>query len=156
MGAFLSSLFLSAEDFVTKETITLWMYPRGSSPTSIQIKRNKIVKVLDFSTKWWHIEYKDKKGYASKYYFSRKNAEEFEQKLWFFGELPRNESHELLMNEVNSEGSFLVRYSPNLEKYVLCVNKHDKNKKIFKLKHFDIKEDSDSKFVSKGLLIFMN
>jgi hypothetical protein len=70
------------------------------------------------STKWWYIEYKKTTDYASKCYFARRGYHEHEKKLWYFRELPRNEAKELLMQEGNSEGSFLVRYSTNINKKV--------------------------------------
>jgi hypothetical protein len=160
MGRSWSKFFSSADHFITKEDVTLWIYLTDKNPTSVVIKKNEKVKVLDFSTKWWYIEYKKTTGYASKHYFARRGSHEHEKKLWYFGELPRNEAKELLMQEINSEGSFLVRYSTNINKYILCVKKHNAGNMTFEVKYFDITEDEgkfwlseNQKFDSIGSLI---
>ena len=111
---FRTKLF-STNDFIAKEDVTLWIYQDDSNPKPIHIKKNKTVVVKDASTKWWYIKYKDTKvakvkGYASKYYFAKNNSKDYEKQLWYFGELSRDESAELLMNETNSEGSYFVRF----------------------------------------------
>ena len=74
MGRSWSKLFSFTDHFITKEDVTLWIYSTEADPTSVVITKNEKVKVLDFSTKWWYIEYKKTTGYASKYYFARRGS----------------------------------------------------------------------------------
>ena len=80
MGSVLSTKQFSAKgDFITKEDVTLWIYPNNSDPTSIHVKKNETVKVLDFGTKWWQIKYKNTKGYSLKQQYVRKGAKDMKR-----------------------------------------------------------------------------
>ena len=151
MGSlFTKTNFSSADCYMAKEDVTLWQYGNTNSvtPTSFQVKKNCKVKVIDYSTKWWEIEYQGKKGYASKFYFYeyKDKIEDHEKALWYFGTLPRNEAVDLLMQEVNTEGSYLIRYSDNVKKFVLSVKKYTENDDKFNIKHFDIYRKKDDRF----------
>ena len=138
------------QETVTKEDTTLWIYHQQEKPTTTQIKKGQQVKIIEDATKWWQVEHNGKKGYASKYNFCKKGAAGHEKELWYYGPLPRNEAVELLMNEVNNEGAFLIRFSNHVNKFVLTAKKYHENKSEFEIKHFDIFEKNNKFYINQG------
>ena len=111
------------------------------------MKKGKPVKVLDCSTKWWKVKHKINIGFASKFYFAKSNAEPYERKDWYFGELPRQESENALREECNKEGSFIVRCKEGLDNkvFILSVkhNKIEKETQMSHISHFELKTDEN-------------
>ena len=111
------------------------------------MKNGKPVKVLDCSTKWWKVKHKINIGFASKFYFAKHNAEPYERKDWYFGELPRQESENALRKDCNKEGSFIVRCKEGLDNkvFILSVkhNKIEKETQMSHISHFELKTDEN-------------
>ena len=84
--------------------MSLWQYNLSQNPKNLTIKKDSVVKVLDCSTKWWKVRHKIGTGYASRYHFTKRYAELYERKDWYFGELPREECEKALNEVFNKEG----------------------------------------------------
>ena len=91
MYAFISEQFKLKDDYTTKEDMTFWQYDLSQNPKNLTLKKDSSVKVLDCSTQWWKVKHKIGTGYASRYHFTKRYAELYERKDWYFGELPREE-----------------------------------------------------------------
>ena len=59
-----SEVFKLKDVYTTKERTTLWQYDENQTTKSISLGKNSKVKILDCSTKWWHVKYKKDTGYA--------------------------------------------------------------------------------------------
>jgi len=134
------------DEYITKQDVTIWKYAEGKNPESFQIKAHGKVAVLDNSTKWWQVKKGNFTGFAAEYYFARNDVEhDYEKEPWFFGEVSRNDSTDLLNQDANPEGSYIIRYSTRSSKFVLDVKVFDVSNGDYIHKHFDVKQ-GDGKF----------
>ena len=148
----ISELFKLKDEYVTTEEVTLWQYDVDQKPKSIILKKHADVKILDCSTKWWNVKYKKIKGYASKYYFSKKFVDPYEKQVWYFGEIPREECEKLLQAKCNADSSFMVRSKEKLDEkiFILSVKHFDEHSQVSVIKHLKITVHGNKLFTVSG------
>eukprot|EP00092_Neocalanus_flemingeri_P021490 GFUD01023304.1.p1 GENE.GFUD01023304.1~~GFUD01023304.1.p1 ORF type:complete len:528 (+),score=118.54 GFUD01023304.1:41-1585(+) len=134
------------DEHIAKQDVTLWKYVEGKEPESLHVKEHEKVSVLSNATKWWQVKKGSYTGFAARYYFARRDAEnDYEKEPWFFGEVSRPETIDMLSQISNPEGSYIIRYSTKSNKFVLDVKVFDIGKGEYMYKHFDVKQ-GDEKF----------
>ena len=116
--------------YIAKEDVTLWRFkgdtvstkkcPKGSE---FQVLPKEDKKKYDVSDRYWEFRHRGGlfqtfTGFACRHYFYPKNFDSPEEmNSWYFGVLDRQETKELLLNEANGDGAYLVRYSGNKAKF---------------------------------------
>ena len=129
------------EVYITKQDVTLWMCKDDKGSESFTLKKNTKVFVLDNYTKWWQVQTENFVGFAAAYYFARNDAEkDYEKEPWYFGDVARADIEGMMKNDMNPDGSYIIRYSTKVAKFVLDLKLFDVNQGDFIYKHFDVKE----------------
>ena len=155
----------SGDIYVAKEDVTLWkfkgdnsstkIYPKGSEFNVLQKEKSK---GYDSSDRYW--EFKKKgglacttRGFACRLYFYPKNFESPEEmNPWYFGVLDRQETKEILLNDANGDGAYLVRYSENKDKFVMSMKYFDKDLDDWQVKNYTVNRGDAKK--NKGPFFF--
>ena len=151
-----------SNQYFAKQDVTIWNYQEDSDPVGHPVRKNDLVTVLDTTGKWWKVIKDGVTGYASKYYFAQAGSTGHSKEPWFFGEMSREDCHELLDHKANPEGSYLVRWSSNAGQFVLGIRLFSERNHHYYYKHFDVKTQagkyffaSENKFSSLSGLISM-
>merc|ERR1719499_2402754 len=146
----LNCLNNASNTYFAKQDVTLWSYEQASRPVGHLVRKNEYVRVLEDEGKWWKIQKEDIIGYASRYYFAMYGSHGYLKEPWYFGNLSREDCHELLGHKANPEGSYLVRWSENARQFVLGIRLYEPRQHRYYYKHFDVKyEDGKYFFVTQ-------
>ena len=131
--------FVDTDTYFAKQDVTIWSYEQASRPVGHPVSQNDKVTLIETNGKWSKVTKDDITGYASKYYFAPLGSKGHTKEPWFFGEMSREDCHELLDHKANPEGSYLVRWSKNANKFVLGIRLFNINSHSYHYKHFDVK-----------------
>jgi len=155
----------SGDIYVAKEDVTLWKFKGDNSTTKIYPKGSEFnvlkkekSKGYDSSDRYW--EFKKRgglacttRGFACRLYFYPKNFESPEEmNPWYFGILDRQETKEILLNDANGDGAYLVRYSENKDKFVMSMKYFDKDLDDWQVKNYTVNRGDAKK--NKGQFFF--
>uniref|UniRef100_A0A6I8Q2T5 Tyrosine-protein kinase n=1 Tax=Xenopus tropicalis TaxID=8364 RepID=A0A6I8Q2T5_XENTR len=136
-----------------KRFVSLWDF-KAEAPEELSFKVGDVFEVLDRSGDWWHVQKlkgdgkgKPEVGYVPYNFLAEEGT--VEEQEWFFGEKSRTEAVNLLMDEGNTNGSFLIRASDKHGiLYVLSVRHQDSTR------HFKIMRNPEGQFHLNNMTFF--
>ena len=68
--------------------------------------------MLEENPTWWKVKCGTVEGFASKYFFAKRDAlNDHEKEPWYFGDICREDAERFLKDPANPDGSFLVRHT---------------------------------------------
>ena len=101
-----------------------------------------IFQVLEANPTWWKVKCGAVEGYASKYFFAKRDAAtEKEKEPWYFGDICREDAERFLKDPANPDGSFLVRHTSSEGGMDVLVIKHFGVNERYEYFHHPIKTD---------------
>merc|ERR1719397_537179 len=129
------------EIWVAKEDVSLFQFSGSNSNTKKFSKGTEFTVVAENADRYWEFQQigwgcLGTRGFASRYKFFRKNSDTIEdQNPWYFGKLSRQEMKELLLNDANMDGAFLVRWSEAKYKFLLSMKHFDHHQEEWLIKN---------------------
>ncbi|XP_053565666.1 protein-tyrosine kinase 6 [Bombina bombina] len=142
-------------DHRAQRFISQWEF-NARAPDEISFKPGERFQILERTGEWWLATKLDasgnqigKPGYVPHNYLAEEGS--VEEQPWYFGEVSRTEAVNLLMNEGNGTGSFLIRASDKQGfPYALSVRSEDS------VKHFKILKNTKGEYHLSSVSSFPN
>ena len=104
-----------------------------------------IFQVLEENPTWWKVKCGTVEGFASKYFFAKRDAlNDHEKEPWYFGDICREDAERFLKDPANPDGAFLVRHTSSEGGMDVLVIKYFGDNERYEYFHHPIETDGHS------------
>ena len=101
--------------------------------------------MLEENPTWWKVKCGTVEGFASKYFFAKRDAlNDHEKEPWYFGDICREDAERFLKDPANPDGAFLVRHTSSEGGMDVLVIKYFGDNERYEYFHHAIKTDGHS------------